>query len=202
MNPAEPADLPSCETILRATLKRVQAAINGGSYAETIAQTLAVLPSVLTDLMLLDQVTGAHLDQLDDDTAAARRSALEELQALCDSALRARVELLYAAGLANDALTGRGAIRQQAPTELDQERNLSSPREDALIASLRAVIRALARVNKSLSLGHVDLSRPDQGGGAVMRNRFDFSMSHLSDLRLFGEGGPLTSIFRAADLLA
>lgn len=184
MDPGEPADLPSCEVRLRGGFDRVRAAFNDESYPETITRTLAVMPALLEQLNLLNQIIEAHLAQLADDPEnAPKRTALEALQEITDRALQARANVLAMATLAKEAREARdNEIRLQTPSELQDERIVAGPWESTLIKEIRATIGALRQINRNLSLGRVNLPRPDQGGGAMARNQPNFEVNSTSSL--------------------
>jgi hypothetical protein len=186
MDLGEPADLPSCEARLRGALERIRAAFND-EYPETITRTLQVMPDLLEQLNLLNQIIEAHLAQLvDEPESMPKQTALEELQEITDRVLQARTNVLAAASLANEAREARDhTTRLQTHSELQEERTVAGPWEAALIKELRAAIGALHQTNKNLSLGQVNLPKPDQGGGAMARNKPEFvanSTSCLLDL--------------------
>jgi hypothetical protein len=186
MDQDEPADLPSCEVRLRGALERIRAAFND-EYPGSIDRTLQVMPDLLEELNLLDQIIEAHLAQLADGPGdVPKKIALEELQEITDRVLQARTNVHAAANLANEARGARDAIRLQTPSELQEERTVAGPWESTLIKELRAAIGALHKTNRKLSLGQVNLPKPDQGGGAMARNKPDLmanSTSCLLDLK-------------------
>jgi hypothetical protein len=176
MDPSEPADLHSCEVQLRGILERVRGAFYDESYPRTITQTLVVMPDLLKQLKLLHKIVQAHLGQLaDSQDSAPARVALVELRKRTDRVLEARTYVDALANLAKEARKARDtAVRIQTPSELQEERTVAAPAEHQLIEELQGAIDDLHKVNQELSLGRVDLPRPDQGGGALVRNQPDF----------------------------